>query len=207
MRRLPLVSHARRGDDDGVIFRARLRLGRGQHVELGLHLYFLLTLVVVTSLLGQALLPTFFPDWAPRSYWLVAATVALIDSVAGLSHELGHAAAAIAKGRRVYRITLYGLAAAVRRSSGAVRPRDQVAIAVAGPLCHLLLASLLWAIWSMLPSDNQPLRVAIGLPALSNFVMGSINLLPLSPLDGGRAAQALVAALFPRLQERLSRRS
>jgi hypothetical protein len=63
----------------------------------------------------------------------------------------------------VYRITLYGLAAAVRRSAGPTRPRDQFAIALAGPLSHLAIASMLLCIWSLLPVENQPLRVAIGL--------------------------------------------
>jgi Zn-dependent protease len=178
-----------------VVWRTRICVGQHQ-LELSLHLLFGLTLVAITGLLGQALLPRLFPDWTPRVSWLVALAVALTDSLAGLLHELGHAAAAMAKGRRVYRITLYGLAAAVRRSGGPVCPRDQAAIAIAGPLSHLLIASLLWATWSVLPDDNQPLRVATGLPALSNFAMGVFNLLPISPLDGGRAARALLALVF-----------
>ena len=69
----------------------------------------------------------------------------------------------------------------------------KVLIAMAGPLSHLLLASALWAAWNALPLDNEPLRVAAGLPALSNFVAGVVNLLPVSVLDGGRAARALTA--------------
>jgi Zn-dependent protease len=71
-----------------------------------------------------------------------------------------------------------------------------LAIAIAGPLSHLLVASLLWAAWSFLPDDNLPWRVATGFPAFSNFSVGVLNLLPVSPLDGGRAARALIAAVF-----------
>jgi Zn-dependent protease len=129
-------------------------------------------------------------------YWLVASTVALTDSIAGLAHELGHALAAIAKGRRVYRITLYGLAAAARRSSGPAGSRDQFAIALAGPVCHLVVASALLCMWTLLPTDNEPLRVAAGFPAISNFAAGLFNLLPVSPLDGGRVARALIGGVF-----------
>jgi Zn-dependent protease len=91
---------------------------------------------------------------------------------------------------------LYGLAAATRRSGGPSRPREQLAISVAGPLSHLLMASLLYTAWSVLPIDNEPLRVAAGFPAFSNFTVGILNLVPVSPLDGGRAARALIAGIF-----------
>lgn len=179
-----------------MVWQGRFGFGSGHKIELSVHLSFVLTLVIVWWLLALALFPLFYPGWHPASYWLVAAAVALTDSLAGLVHELGHAIVALAKGRPVYRITLYGLAAAARRSGGPTRPRDQVAIAVAGPLSHLLIASMLYTGWNMLPDDNLPLRVAMGLPAISNFTIGVLNLVPVSPLDGGRAARALVAVIF-----------
>jgi Zn-dependent protease len=180
----------------GVLWRGELRFGETYHIELSLHLSFILTLVVVTWLLALALFPKFFPGWTPAAYWLVATAVALTDGLAGLIHELGHAVAAMAKGRRVHHITLYGLAAAVRRAGGPTKPRDQFAIALAGPLSHLLIASVLYATWNVLPDDNLPWRVATGLPALSTFIVGLVNLLPVSPLDGARIARALLAAVF-----------
>src|SRR5205085_6117133 len=124
------------------------------------------TVVVVTWVLAQAFFPRLFPGWPAQSYWLVAFAVAATDGLAGLLHELGHAIVALARGRRVYRITLYGLAAAARRSSGPARPRDQFAIALAGPVSHLLVASVLLCAWTFLPIDNEPLRVAAGFPAV-----------------------------------------
>jgi Zn-dependent protease len=179
-----------------VVWRGRLRLW-GQHgVELNLHVAWLLTLGAITWLLAEALLPRLFPAWVPGVYWGVAMSVALIDGAAGLVHELGHAWAATGKGRRVYRITLYGLVASVRRSGGHLRPRDQAMIAIAGPLSHLLIGAMLWTTWQLLPSDNEPLRFATGFPAVSNLAVGVLNLLPVHPLDGGRAARALIAALL-----------
>jgi Zn-dependent protease len=180
-----------------MVWRGRFQFGDSHSIELGLHLWFVLTLLAVIWLLGAACFPLLFPGWPVGSYWLVAVAVALTDSMAGLLHELGHAAVAMARGKRVCRITLYGLAAAVRRSSGTPsKPRDQLAIAIAGPLSHLLVASALYAAWGVLPHVNEPLRVATGLPAISNFAVGVLNLLPVSPLDGSRAARALVGVIF-----------
>jgi Zn-dependent protease len=181
---------------DAVVWRGRLWLGGSHRVELNLHMWFVPTLLSVCSVLALGLLPHLFPGWHPAAYWLVASAVALTDSLAGLAHELGHALAAVGRGRHVYHITLYGLAAAARRSSGPARPRDQFAIALAGPVSHLFVAALLLCAWTFLPIDNEPLRVAAGFPAISNLCMGLFNLVPISPLDGGRVARALVAGIF-----------
>ena len=182
--------------DDGVVCRTWFRLGDSRRIELSLHVGCLLTLVVVTWLLAAGLLPHLFPGWQPGLYWLVACSVTLLDCLAALAHELGHAAAAVARGRRVYGITFYGLVASARRAPGPTRPRDQFAIALAGPLSHLVLACVLLCAWRLLPIENEPLRVAMGFPAMSNMLAGVLNLLPISPLDGGRVARAVVAGVF-----------
>jgi Zn-dependent protease len=187
---------AQRRQFDRVLWRGRLGLGGSHGIELSLHVGFVLTLVTVTWLLASALFPYLFPGWQPGLYWLVATGVALLDSLAALAHEMGHAVMAVARGRRVYHISLHGLVAAARRSSGSARPRDQFAIALAGPLSHLLVACTLLVAWRLLPIDNEPLRVAMGFPAISNFAAGLLNLLPVSPLDGGRIARAIIAGMF-----------
>jgi Zn-dependent protease len=180
---------------DGVVWRGWLCFGGSHRIQLSFHVFFVVTIVAVTYLLA-GVLPRVFPGWDGAVYWLVAAAVTLTDSLVGLLHELGHAAAALARGRHVYRITLYGLAAAAHRSGGPGQPRDQFAIALAGPISHLLVASALLCTWTLLPTDNEPLRVATGFPALGNFAVGLLNLVPIAPLDGGRAARALIAAIF-----------
>ncbi len=178
--------------EDGVVCRTWLNLGGSRRIELSLHVLFLLTMAVVTWLLAVGLFPRLYPGWQPGLYWLVACGVGVIDCVAALAHELGHAVVAIARGRRVYRITLYGLAATARRSPGPARPRDQFAIALAGPLSHLVVACALLCAWRFLPVDNEPLRVVMGFPAISNFLAGVFNLVPVLPRDGGRVLRAVL---------------
>jgi Zn-dependent protease len=190
---LPVFTRPRTTTTDYVLWRTWLSLGVTQRVELSVHLYLVLTVATITVLLGAVVLPQLFPGWSVAVYWLVGVSVATLDCLAGLAHELGHALVAAARGRRVYRITLYGLAAAARRSSGPSRRRDQFSIALAGPIGQLLLASVLLLVWRFAPIDNEPLRVATGLPALSNLLMGLANLLPLNPLDGGRVLTALLS--------------
>ena len=181
-----------------VLWRHWLRLTAGHPVELTVHPAWPLTVLTVTWLLGRFVLPSLFPGWSTAAFWLVAAWLAMADSLAGLLHELGHALVAVAHGRRVYCISLYPFAAAARRTSGH-DAHEQLLIALAGPASHLLLAAVFWAIWRLLPMDNAPLRVAVGFPAITNLLVGVLNLLPIRPLDGGRALRALlVMGLLPR---------
>ena len=167
------------------VWRRGVCVAHGQRIELAVHLGCVVTLLGVASLLAQLALPSVFPGWDITAYWMVAAWIALADSAAGLLHELGHAVVALAHGRQVYGITLYGLAAAGRRSAGR-GPREQLLIALAGPLSHLLLAALFFGLWRLAPADNLPLRVAAAFPAVSNSLLSLLNLLPLRPLDGRR---------------------
>jgi Zn-dependent protease len=178
------------------LWRKPLWLAPGHRVELAAHLGSLVTPLVVTCLLAQVALPGLFHGWAIGAYWLVAAWIAVVDSLAGVLHELGHAVTTLAHGGRVYRITLYGFAASGHRSPGR-GPYAQLLIALAGPMSHVVLAALFWAVWRLAPADNLPLRVAAGFPAVSNTALGILNLLPLRPLDGRRvlAAAARIIAL------------
>ena len=200
---LPFKRHPRRGSHHSLLWSGWLRVGDQQRIQLNLHLLFALTLLGTSWLLALAVLPRLFPGWPVASYWLVGIGVAVMDGLAGLLHELGHAGVAMVRGRRISRITLYGLAAAVRRSNGPMHSGDQVLMAMAGPLSHLILASALLVTWNLLPYDNEPLRVAAGFPALSNFVAGVFNLLPVAHLDGGHAARALTA-VFGRVRPSVS---
>src|SRR5919197_4551881 len=79
---------------DRVVWRTSLRFGPTPPIELGIHLYLLLTVIGVSWLLGGLVLPRLFPGWTGAAYWAVAGAVALLDCLAGLGHELGHAVVA-----------------------------------------------------------------------------------------------------------------
>jgi Zn-dependent protease len=168
-----------------------LRLVGEQPVEVAVHLGCVVTPLVVSCLLAQLALPAVFPGWDARTYWLVGGWIALADTAAGLLHELGHAVVALAHGRQVYRITLYGLAATGRRAASH-GPHEQLLIALAGPLSHVALAAVFWLSWRLAPHDNLALRTATAFPAVTNLLLGLLNLIPLRPLDGRRVAASAV---------------
>jgi Zn-dependent protease/CBS domain-containing protein len=115
--------------------------------------------------------------------------VALAASV--LAHELGHTVVSRTVGLQVNRIVVFLLGGVSEIEGEAARPRDEFAIAAAGPVVSFLLAAALWAL-SIVPDPNSSLAVMLSLLAWSNLVIGVFNVLPGLPLDGGRIVQAMV---------------
>ncbi|MGX7679702.1 site-2 protease family protein [Jatrophihabitans sp. DSM 45814] len=114
--------------------------------------------------------------------------VALALSV--LAHELGHTVASRAVGLNVARIVVFLLGGVSEIEGEAQRPRDEFAIAAAGPLVSFLLAAGCW-VGGLGASSNSSVGVMLELLAWSNLVIAVFNVLPGLPLDGGRLVQAL----------------
>lgn len=112
--------------------------------------------------------------------WLICGLVAAIF------HELCHLAAIYALGETVYGIRLTGMGAVM--VTPPMEPGKELICALAGPVGGLMLLAL---------SGSVPM---LALWALFHSVY---NLLPVYPLDGGRALSCLLALLWP--QRDLSR--
>jgi Zn-dependent protease len=108
-----------------------------------------------------------------------------------LLHEVGHTVVSKVIGLPVRRIVVFLLGGVSEIEGEASRPRDEFAIAAAGPLVSLLLAIGCWAM-SLLPSAQSAVAVLLLLLAWSNLVIAVFNVLPGLPLDGGRLVQALL---------------
>lgn len=122
-------------------------------------------------------------------------------------HEAGHAWAARKLGRPVGGIYLH-LFPVTYLDAG--EPRQEIGIALAGPVANLVLGSILLGVrevasgFAPLPDPagwlQDPLLLAVGV----NFLMFGLNLLPVLPADGGRIFRALLTLpLGPRKARRI----
>ena len=145
-------------------------------------------------------------DVSPGAAFLAAALffflrgrelLALMPAI--LVHELGHAAAILALGLRLY---------SFRAETGGFRldyagetsPLGHARIAAAGPAAGLAYAFLASFLWRETGEDWLVLSAGISL------LLSLFNLLPAPPLDGGRIlAPLLCAALGSRGGERICR--
>ena len=108
--------------------------------------------------------------------------------VAILVHEMFHYVAILVTGGRIYRVNF--TANGVTMESDITGNRREFACAMAGPLGSLLLTLLI---------NKAPI---LGACALVQFF---VNLLPIYPLDGGRALSCLLFRIAPKFRPDIMR--
>ncbi|MBN1268566.1 MAG: site-2 protease family protein [Kiritimatiellae bacterium] len=131
--------------------------------------------------------------------WGLLAAAGLFASVA--LHELGHSVVALAKGCRVREILLLPIGGMAQMDRMPSRPRDELQIAVAGPLVSFVLAlagGLLGGFATTLGwrALGTTLMVLGGI----NLMLALFNLLPSFPMDGGRVFRAWMTPRLGRLE-------
>lgn len=117
-------------------------------------------------------------------------------------HELGHSIAAQHLGLRVKEIMLLPIGGVATLQGRPRTPRQQIAIALAGPAVNVVLAdTFAFALWltGSFPTTLAQLSTLATTPSLSglllllttgNATLAVFNLLPIFPLDGGRVLKA-----------------
>lgn len=109
-----------------------------------------------------------------------------------LVHELGHALAFRRLGFTPS-IELHAMGGHTRTLiTRPLPPKQDIMVALAGPFAGFALGGLVLLISTLFPSlgQSQTLRVVITDLLLVNFGWGLLNLLPILPMDGGRALLA-----------------
>jgi Zn-dependent protease/CBS domain-containing protein len=118
-------------------------------------------------------------------------------------HELTHALVARRFGVRTRDILLLPIGGIASLERIPDRPRQELAIALAGPAFNLVVAALVWAGLALAGSDLSLATASTGEAfALQfmwiNVLLAAFNLLPAFPLDGGRALRALLTRMMRR---------
>lgn len=98
-----------------------------------------------------------------------------------LAHELGHLLALRLLGVRIEGIVLGAFGAVM--DTGPMTPFCEAICALSGPAVNMALFFLLCRRWPA--------------AALVSLLLGCYNLLPVFPLDGGRALRAMLCAMLP----------
>jgi Zn-dependent protease len=119
----------------------------------------------------------------------VAFLLAVFGSV--LLHELGHALVARRYGIRTRKIVLSPIGGLAQLDGMPAHPRQELAVALAGPAVNFVLAGVLFVIGSGL--GTSPMYGLLDGLVFANLTLGAFNLVPAFPMDGGRALRAFLA--------------
>lgn len=119
-------------------------------------------------------------------------------------HELGHALAARRYHIKTANITLLPIGGVAQLESMPEKPKEELVVALAGPLVNVVIAGLLFPVLSFSGGLND-LDVARFshhnfLPSLMvvNIWLAVFNMIPAFPMDGGRVLRALLSFKFER---------
>ena len=147
----------------------------------------------------MVLLPFLTYNWMPINTVLGIVTwlslvVLLFGSV--LLHEIGHALTARRFGIHTKDIILTPLGGMARVVSMPKNPRQEIVIAIAGPIVSVSLAGIAFLIsfpLVLLPALPKIVYEAVSILFWTNLMLALFNLVPALPMDGGRVLRGVLA--------------
>jgi Zn-dependent protease len=166
------------------------KLGRVAGIDIYVHATFLLLLAWI----GLVSYQRGGPSAAASGVLFILAVFASV-----VLHEYGHALTARRFGVQTRDIILLPIGGVARLERLPSDPRQELWVAIAGPIVTIVLAGVLYAI---LAATGGPTSVedilAINAPFLAqlmriNVWLAAFNLLPAFPMDGGRVLRAALA--------------
>lgn len=173
---------------------SKLRLGTLLGVRFTAGWSFLAITGLLALGLAKGLLPAEAPGEAAPWYWIagIATAIAFVAAV-GL-HELAHALAARRQGIEVKAVTLWMLGGHTELNESPSSPRAELRISSAGPTASLVLGAVLAGVAWAAHQSGSPRLAVLSLAWLGsmNILLAALNLLPASPLDGGKLLHSVV---------------
>jgi Zn-dependent protease/predicted transcriptional regulator len=173
-----------------------LYLGRISGIRISVHWTFLLLIIwIVYSNIRSGLNFT-------EIVWSVGFVLVIFLCV--ILHELGHALAAQRYHIKTRDITILPIGGVAQLESMPEKPREELVVALAGPLVNVIIAGILFPFVSVsgrLAEFESLETIGSGnfLPALMsiNLWLAVFNLIPAFPMDGGRVLRALLGFRLP----------
>lgn len=158
-------------------------------------------IILIGWLLSERYFPAYTVGYIPEVNYILGGIASLMLTFSILFHELGHALAAVRSKLSIDRIhlLLFGGMAELKH-----RPQtgfQELGVALSGPLASLILGGLTWMAVVYLPISNDLIVVLLQFVVHINVLLAIFNLIPIFPLDGGRAARAIIWQLIGKYQQ------
>lgn len=180
-----------------IMNKGSLRIGKIFGIEVLIHWTFLLLIayiVIMNRLQGSSL--------SEMVYTLLFIGVLFVCVTL---HEMGHALTARKYGCRTRDIILLPIGGLARMEKLPEDPRQEIKVAIAGPLVNLFIALLLYVLlrfWIGLPQIMELSKINAETFVLNlliaNALLFAFNLIPAFPLDGGRILRGWLSLSRPK---------
>ncbi len=163
-------------------------IGRFGGIEVRLNWSLLAVFALIVWSLTDGVFPSQNPGLSHGTYIAMGIVAALLFLASILLHELGHSWVARREGIEVDSLTLWLFGGVSQFKGRFSSPGGEFRVAIAGPLVSIVLGVLF-----VLIAVAHPPSAVDGVVAwlgYINLILAVFNLLPASPLDGGRVLHA-----------------
>lgn len=169
-------------------------------IPIKLHFTLIIVFFLISWTLATGFMPHYYPNLYTSQYWIMGIIGAIVLFVSILLHELSHSLLSIRYGIQVNQIILFIFGGISDIKDETKEFKKEFKIALAGPLTSYALSGLFWILFIIVSflNDNQQnignsLSAVEGIllySSMVNLIIGSFNLIPAFPLDGGRMLRA-----------------
>jgi Zn-dependent protease/CBS domain-containing protein len=163
-------------------------------IEIRLHVGWVIVLALI-GYIAVTELQMARPGLDPTLGWLLGGVVAIGFFASSVVHDLAHGLVARRRGLEVTAITVSFFGGSAPLDPVAPNPRDELAIASAGPVASIVLGGVLLvlavAAGGASGDELGTLAATFGVLSVLNLILGFVNVLPAYPLDGGRIIRAI----------------
>jgi len=176
------------------MLRSNFRLFKIFGIPLEINVSWFIIFGLVSWSLVSFYFPTHYPSFSVTTHWVMGLVAALLLFVSVILHELGHSIVAKTHGVPIKRITLFLFGGVSQLAKESADPLTEIKIAVAGPAVSYVLMIVFFALSHVVSRGASPEGVAPVLSYLAyvNGILGTFNLIPGFPLDGGRLLRAII---------------
>jgi len=160
-------------------------LGRLFGIRFRLHFSWFIIFILVTASLV-------YPNHSQWLYWVTGIITSILFFASVVAHELAHSLVGRANGIPVTSITLFVFGGVSEMDEEVTRPGAELKMAIAGPICSLVVGGFFGLFWLLIPHEADPAATMILWLAVMNGALAVFNLVPGFPLDGGRVLRSLL---------------
>jgi Zn-dependent protease/predicted transcriptional regulator len=169
-----------------------LRVGRIFGIPIEVHYTWLIVFGLITTTLAKGYLARYTLYTSNTIIWIIGGIASIVFFSCVVLHELMHSYIAIKRGLVIKRITLFLFGGIAEIEGEPKTAKDELYIAIAGPITSTILGFLFFVIYRLLPNIFPPIEEALGYLYRVNLILAGFNIIPAFPLDGGRVLRALL---------------
>ncbi len=175
-----------------------IQITKVKGIPIRLHFTLVIAIALISFTLASGFLPFYFPGRSIAEYWIIGIVGAVIMFISVFIHEVAHSILAERYGVKVREIILFVFGGVSDITEEIKDYRKDLKMAAAGPITSFVLAGIFGSAWWLI-STIYPVGIATRVivpilyySTLLNVILGTFNLIPAFPSDGGRILRSIL---------------